>query len=114
MSVPTVKLEGKKFVILEEAEYRRLRSLAGDSDLRLPKKDSAGNYPAREALAVSIAREVLRRREGLGWTQQQLARHAGVRAETVHRLETGKHVPTVQTVEKIDRALAKAERKQAG
>lgn len=114
MSVPTVKLDGKKFVILEEAEYRRLRCLAGDSALRLPKKDAAGNYPAREALAVSIAREVLKRREALGWTQERLAKFAKVRAETIHRLETGKHAPTVKTVEKIDRALATAERKQAG
>jgi transcriptional regulator with XRE-family HTH domain len=41
----------------------------------------------------------------LGLTQQALAKLAGVRQETLSRLESGKHSPTVRTVEKIDRAL---------
>jgi DNA-binding XRE family transcriptional regulator len=113
MTVPTVKLEGKRFVILEETEYRRLRGLAAGDGPKLPPKDAAGNYPAKEALAVSIARNFLKRRKALGLTQETLAQLAGVRLETVHRLETGKHAPSVKTVDKIDRALARAESKHA-
>ena len=64
-------------------------------------------------MAVSIAREILRRRRAAGLTQARLAELAGVRAETIHRIEAAKHSPSVRTVQKIDRALSKAERKRA-
>ncbi len=57
-----LKIRGKRFVMVEEAELKRL-------------------------------------------SQQRLAELAGLRQETLSRLESGKHSPTVRTVEKIDRAL---------
>jgi DNA-binding XRE family transcriptional regulator len=36
-----------------------------------------------------------------------LARLAGIRAETLNRIEKGKHAPSVSTIEKIERAFAK-------
>jgi transcriptional regulator with XRE-family HTH domain len=47
-----------------------------------------------------------------------LAELAGLRQETLSRIESGKHSPTVRTVEKIDRALqqvarAKGKRRRA-
>jgi transcriptional regulator with XRE-family HTH domain len=54
---------------------------------------------------VIIARQIIRRRHVLGWTQAELAQRAGVRAETLSRLETGKHTPNIATVDKLDRAL---------
>jgi predicted transcriptional regulator len=80
---------------------------------RYPKPDAQGNYPAFEVLAVSIAREILRRRRAAGLSQERLAHLAGVRPETIHRIETAKHSPSVRTIDKIDRALAKAEKKRA-
>jgi DNA-binding XRE family transcriptional regulator len=71
----------------------------------LPPADVEGNYPAAEALDVLLARQVIRRRHAAGWTQVELARRAGVRPETVSRIEGGKHAPTVATVDKTDRAL---------
>jgi transcriptional regulator with XRE-family HTH domain len=41
-------------------------------------------------------------------SQAEVAKRAGIRQETVSRLESGKHAPTVRTVEKIDRVLADA------
>jgi transcriptional regulator with XRE-family HTH domain len=38
-------------------------------------------------------------------SQERLAELAGLRQETLSRLESGKHSPTVRTVEKIDVAL---------
>jgi transcriptional regulator with XRE-family HTH domain len=41
-----------------------------------------------------------------------LARRAGIRPETLNRLEQGKHSPSIATVDKLDRALGRAEREQ--
>ena len=41
-------------------------------------------------------------------SQRDLALRAGVRVETLCRIETGKHIPSVPTIDKIDRALKEA------
>ncbi len=74
----------------------------------LPAADAKGNRPALEFARVSIARDIIRERTALGLTQQELAKLAGVRQETISRLESGKHSPTIRTVDKIDRALRQA------
>ena len=89
------------------AQVRRLRQKPADAPL-LPARDADGHYPAREALRVILARQFVRRREAAGWTQAELATRAGVRQETVSRLEGGKHAPNVRTVDKLDRALKEA------
>ena len=81
-----------------------------DSLPHLPSSDADGNYPAVEALTIGLARSLIRRRRALGWSQAELARRAGVRNETVNRLERGKHIPTLPTVSKIERALESGER----
>ncbi len=43
-------------------------------------------------------------------TQRELATRAGIRFEHLCRIETGKHIPSVPTIEKIDRALKQAEK----
>ncbi|MFH1108659.1 MAG: helix-turn-helix domain-containing protein [Planctomycetota bacterium] len=74
----------------------------------MPTPDEDGNVPALEFVRATIARDILRERKALGLTQGQLAKLARVRQETLCRLETGRHSPTVRTVEKIDRALRRA------
>ena len=74
-----------------------------------PPRNERGNYPAIDFVRASIADEIVRRRRrALGWTQADLAAAAGVRLETVNRLEGGKHSPNVRTVDKIDAALTAA------
>jgi DNA-binding XRE family transcriptional regulator len=102
----TVTLAGQRFVIVPESEFRRLTRETGE--LRLPPRDARGNYPAAEALQVSIARSIVRQRRAVGLTQVELARLAGIRSETLNRIEKGKHAPSVATVDRIDRALEKA------
>ncbi|MEX0718811.1 MAG: helix-turn-helix transcriptional regulator [Planctomycetaceae bacterium] len=104
--IQTVTLGGKRFVILSEVEYRRL---AGEpSEPARPRKDAAGNYPAVEALRSMLGRKLIRRRRAAGLTQAELARRAGIRAETLNRIERGTNSPSVATVEKLDRALREA------
>jgi len=105
----TVKRNGRKFVLVPESEYRRLKDLDERWLPPLPDPDERGNLPAHEAITVSIARTVIQRRRKLGLTQVELARLAHVRPETISRLEAAKHVPSVATIDKIDRALNEAE-----
>jgi DNA-binding XRE family transcriptional regulator len=99
-NVQTVVLDGKRFVILPESDYQRL--------IGLPPADAAGNRPAVSAMRAVLARDIVRDRERVGWSQAELARRAGLRVETLNRIETGKHTPSVATIEKIDAALRAA------
>ena len=62
-------------------------------------------------LIRDITEQIIEDRKASGLSQQKLARLAGVRQETISRLESGKHSPTVRTVEKIDRVLQAAKKK---
>lgn len=103
--VQTLILDGKRFVILPEADYRQLAAL--------PPADSAGKRPAVAAMRAVLARDIVRDRERVGWSQAELARRAGIRIETLNRIETGKHTPSVPTIEKIDAALRAAKKLRA-
>ena len=114
-----VTAKGQRFVMVPVSEWRRLQRLTAKAEIpqdtstlpALPKADANGRFPALTYIQVSIARDILRERTALGLTQEQLAKLAGVREETLSRLESGKHSPTVRTVEKIERALQKAAKK---
>jgi ribosome-binding protein aMBF1 (putative translation factor) len=101
-------VRGKRCVMIEEAELRRLERQARKAEPplpALPAADAKGNRPALAYVQVSIARDIIKQRKTLGLSQVQLAELTGVRQETLSRIESGKHSPTVRTVEKIDRAL---------
>jgi len=113
MFLQTIEVEGRRFVLVEESQFRRLKRLVqarrkAGALPPLPEADEDGNRPALEYVRATIARDIIRERKALGLTQEQLARRAGLRAETLSRLESGKHSPTVRTIEKIDRALKRA------
>lgn len=80
----------------------------------LPEADADGNRPAAEYLRASLARDIIRERAELGLTQRELARLAGIRVETLCRLEAAKHVPSVVTMEKLDRALKRVVKQRQG
>jgi len=106
MLAQTIMLEGKPYVVLPRDEFDRLSTLAKAGELPpLPKSDAQGNYPAVEYARASLARKIIRDRVAAGLSQRELATKAGVRVETLCRIETGKHTPSVPTVDKIDRAL---------
>lgn len=117
-----VKLGGKRYVMVEQEEFRRLHRLAQKAETIMetaanalpayPPADKNGNRPAAEFARVSIARRLVEERTGAGLTQQELAKLSGLRQETISRLESGKHSPTVRTIDRIIEAIA-AHRKAA-
>src|SRR5690606_1494404 len=102
-------LGGQRYVILPEGEYRRLTGEPSP-----PEPDAEGNYPAVEYARASLARKIIRRRKSIGLSQAELARRAGIRVETLNRIERGNSTPTVPSIDKIDRALKQAEGKEKG
>ena len=113
MSATIVVLGGKQFAILPRAEFDRLREKAGiKGDVELPplaQADKDGTVPAVEYGLASIAREIVKRLWECQLTQTELSARAGVRLETLNRLERGKVMPTPSTVEKVDQALRQVE-----
>jgi transcriptional regulator with XRE-family HTH domain len=55
---------------------------------------------------------VIRDRVALDLTQRELARLAGIRVETLCRIETGRHTASTGTIDKLDRALKRAARER--
>lgn len=109
MATQTIVVDGKPYVLLPREEFDRLTTLAKAADLPpLPEADAQGNYPAVEYARASLARKIIRDRVAAGLTQRELAKQAGISFEHLCRIETGKHVPSVPTIDKIDRALRRA------
>jgi transcriptional regulator with XRE-family HTH domain len=52
-----------------------------------------------------LGRTIEERLENLGWSQNELARRAGIDSGTVSRLIRGVHEPTMGTLESIAKAL---------
>jgi DNA-binding XRE family transcriptional regulator len=104
-----LELAGKQFVVVERKEFERLtgRSIDAGSPLPpLPPPDKNGNYPAIAYGRALLARRIVAARNRAGWTQAELARRAGVRKETIHRIEAGKNNPDQSTFTKIETAFA--------
>jgi len=116
-----LNIDGKRYVLLPEADYESLCGRAGEaialdeSDLPpLPKPDKNGQFPALEYTRVALARDIIRDRKAARLTQTKLAELAGIRQETLSRIESGKHKAAIKTIEKIDRVLRTKLRKRKG
>lgn len=99
MTRTTIEIMGTRFVLIPEAE---LAAIEGPS---LPPVGKDETCEALPFIRASIARDIIRERRELGLTQAQLAKLAGIRQETLSRLESGKHKPNVRTIERIEVAL---------
>jgi DNA-binding XRE family transcriptional regulator len=104
----TITIKNERFALIPYLEYEELLARAAGVTLpQLPKPNKDGNYPASESIRVIMARDIITSRIKAGWTQEELAKRAGVSVETISRLEAGKHKPQAATVEKIDAAFKK-------
>jgi DNA-binding XRE family transcriptional regulator len=74
----------------------------------LPKPDADGNYPVVEYARVSLARKIIKARRLAGLSQAELARRAGIRPESLNRIEKGRCTADTATIARIHRALETA------
>jgi len=74
-----------------------------DEDYR--RSVDARRGPKGQDLGEQVASSVREERERLGWSIAELARRADMAAPNVHRVEAGKHVPSMQTVARLAAAL---------
>jgi len=108
MTTQLLEIAGKQFVVVEREDFERLtgHSVAlGDPLPPLPAKDAQGNYPAIAYGRALLARRLVAARNKAGWSQAELARQAGVRKETIHRIEAGKNNPDEATFTRIEKAF---------
>lgn len=104
-TVATLEVRGEKFVLIPESEYRRLKKRSAPAAPIMPRMSRDGTYPAAEAMRAMMARKIIAARHAVGLSQAALARKAGIRAETLNRLEKGRHTPDLATMAKINKAL---------
>ena len=109
MRAQTIDVPTGQIVILAREEFDRLAEKAGIFP-PMPAEDEHGNSDALAFMDAAIARKLIRRRIEAGLTQKALAKLAGVRLETVSRLESAKHQPTRETITRLDAALKQIER----
>ena len=109
MSVQTLRMAGKEFVVIEREEYDRLVAadprIADDELPALPAADAHGNVPAAEYGRKLLARRLVMARKRAGMTQAELARRSHIRVETLNRLEKGRHNPDEATYDKLESVL---------
>lgn len=106
--VQTLDIQGRKFVLIPASEYRRLTSRSAPAIPRMPALSPDGTYPAAQAMRAMMARKIIAARKAVSLSQAALARMAGIRVETLNRLEKGKHTPDLATMAKINKALDNA------
>lgn len=107
MTIQTINVGDKQLVVLTREAFDELMEKAGVLP-SFPQPDKRGDYPAAETLNISVARSIISRRIRAGLTQKELAKRAGVRLETVCRVEGGKQKPSRETVLRLDKALIAA------
>lgn len=106
-----IELGGKRYVVLEEEAFERMREAANELP-PLPQPDERGRVPAVAYARASIARDIIAERRAAGLTQTKLAELSGIRQETLSRIESGKHTPSEETLQKIDDGLTKATKRR--
>lgn len=106
MKQRTVTRNGKRYVVVADSDFAKLAPGAKAGRLpAYPPVDANGNSPAIEFARVSIARQIITERRAAGLSQAELARRAGIRVETLNRLEKAKHSADVSTMKRIDGVL---------
>jgi DNA-binding XRE family transcriptional regulator len=101
-----LELDGVRYVILRESLFDRLCQKAG------VRGGMAEDETPESGLSLdraSLAEKLVRRRRAAGLSQAELARRAGVRPETLNRIERDHTTPDFATVRKLVVAMNAAE-----
>ncbi len=101
-----VELDGVRYVIVRESMFEELCRRAN-----VPVEGRGAGPEARseELDGATLAEKLLRRRRASGLSQAELARQAGIRPETLNRIERGRTTPDFATIRKLVLAMDAAE-----
>jgi DNA-binding XRE family transcriptional regulator len=94
-----IQLAGKWYIIIAEDEFRALTK----------PQDAGPHSDGLDAFSVSdqrLADRLQQRRRQAGLTQKDLARLAGIRVETLNRIEKGHTTPDFKTIRKLVNAMS--------
>lgn len=106
MTLHDLVMDGRKYVMIPRDEWDHLAKHLPDPDLLpAPPPNADGSFSPHH-VRVMLCNKVVLLRKKAKLTQAQLAKRAGIRVETISRLESGKHIPSVRTMEKIEAAIA--------
>jgi DNA-binding XRE family transcriptional regulator len=103
-----VELDGIRYVILRETLFHQLCQKAGVGEAEEASSEEA-TTPGLDLDRTSLAAKLIRRRRAAGLSQAELARRAGIRPETLNRIERGRTTPDFSTVRKLVVAMNAAE-----
>jgi DNA-binding XRE family transcriptional regulator len=104
-----VELAGIRYVILRESVYKHLCQMAHVKDVN-STEDETTLLSGYGLDRTSLAEKLIRRRRASGLSQLDLARRAGIRPETLNRIERGRTTPDFATIRKLVIAMNAAER----
>ncbi|MEN6309454.1 MAG: helix-turn-helix transcriptional regulator [Anaerohalosphaeraceae bacterium] len=93
-----IQLEGVWYIVIREDEFRALAQ----------EREPARTRDSLDAMNISgqrLADRLLQRRQDAGLTQKDLAGLAGIRVETLNRIEKGRTTPDFKTIRKLIDAI---------
>ena len=108
----TMELEGVRYAVIRENLLHRLCLRCGikASDQAAEAPGPADEWSDVEGLdQEQLARRLIARRKNAGLGQAELARRAGVRIETLNRIERGRTTPDFSTIRKLVVAIKAAQ-----
>lgn len=107
-----VELDGVRYTILRERDLIELCRRAKLTPPTAPNSAATGveSIPLDGA---RLAERMRQRRRQAGLTQAALARRAGIRVETLNRIERGRTTPDFSTIRKLVVAMSAAEASDA-
>ncbi len=104
-----VVLDGVNYAVLRES---RLAELCRRAGVAASESGTSRSRTGLDELGLDremLARRLVLRRRRAGLTQVELARRAGIRVETLNRVERGKTTPDFSTIRKLVLAMNAAE-----
>ena len=108
----SVELDGIRYVIVRETVFELLCQKAG-IQIESPSAGEEASSAGFDLDQPSLAQKLVRRRQAGGLSQADLARRAGVRPETLNRIERGRVTPDFATIRKLVVAMNAAEQNLA-
>jgi len=106
-----LELDGIRYVILRESAFASLCERAGLDAAVTPEDQALSD--GLDLDPAALAAKLVRRRRASGLSQAELARQAGIRPETLNRIERGRAEPDFATIRKLITAMKAAEQERS-